>query len=238
MAGDWIKMTVALSTSPKVVRISSAINADVCPQRVRVVGGLHALWCLFDQHSTDGKLAGYTLEMVDEILGWPGFAKAVADAGWLVLTPQGIEMPEFETHNGAPAKRRAQEADRKRGVRNLSAERPHPKRTKSGPEKNREESKPPVSPPATSTPDAFSRFWSAWPASTRKGGKGQCVERWRKEGFDSVAEQIVAHVEAMKLSIDWRKEGGAYIPAPLVYLNGKRWEGAEAPPPQAQRLAI
>lgn len=229
MAGDWIKMRVALSTSPKVVRISSASNADECPQRVRVVGGLHALWCLFDQHSTDGKLAGYTLEMVDEVIGWPGFARSVADVGWLVQTPQGIEMPEFDTHNGAPAKRRAQEADRKRNVRKTSAPEADKKRT-------REEERRDTTPIVPS--DAFARFWLAWPASNRKGGKAQCAQRWRKGDFDKCSAEIIAHVETMKLSIDWRKDGGAFIPAPLVYLNGKRWDGAEAPAAPEKRLAV
>ena len=31
----------------------------------------------------------------------------------------------------------------------------------------------------------------------------------------------------MKASREWLKDGGEYIPAPLVYLRGKRWDGAE-----------
>jgi hypothetical protein len=69
MAGDWIKMRVDLATSPKVVRIASALRAD----RLRVIGGLHAVWCLFDVHSTDGRLDGYTLEALDDLIGFPGF---------------------------------------------------------------------------------------------------------------------------------------------------------------------
>jgi hypothetical protein len=43
----------------------------------------------------------------------------------------------------------------------------------------------------------------------------------------------------MKSSIDWRKESGAYIPAPLVYLNQRRWEGADNRPAAPElRLAI
>lgn len=89
--------------------------------------------------------------------------------------------------------------------------------------------------------EAFDRFWKAWPKSTRKGGKADCVSRWAKDGLDLVADQIVAHVETMKLSLDWRKESGAYIPAPLVYLNGKRWDGAEvdeSSAPGELRLAV
>jgi hypothetical protein len=81
----------------------------------------------------------------------------------------------------------------------------------------------------------FARFWSAWPKSSRKASRGGCWRVWQKGGFDSVAEQIIAHVEAMKTTPDWKKEAGAYIPAPLVYLNQRRWEGAEVELPEERR---
>lgn len=118
MAGDWIKMRADLRTHPKVVRISSALRAD----RFRTVGGLHAVWCLFDAHSTDGFLEGYTLEAIDDLIGWPGFADAMTSVGWLQYDGDSVVLlPEFDTHNGASAKRRAQEADRKRIEREAKA---------------------------------------------------------------------------------------------------------------------
>jgi hypothetical protein len=88
------------------------------------------------------------------------------------------------------------------------------------------------------TMGGFSRFWTSWPKSSRKQSKGECERCWRKRGLESAADEIVAHVEAMKLSLDWRKESGAFIPAPLVYLNQRRWEGAEQPAAPEKRLAI
>jgi hypothetical protein len=35
----------------------------------------------------------------------------------------------------------------------------------------------------------------------------------------------------MKTTDQWRKDNGAFIPAPLVYLNQQRWDGAEIPEP-------
>lgn len=113
MAGDWIKMRTCLGTHPAVVRIMSALKAD----RLRVVGGLFAVWCLFDAHSEDGSLSGYTLEAVDDLIGWPGFAAAMTGAGWLVSDESGIAAVDFEEHNGQSAKRRAMESDRKRRER-------------------------------------------------------------------------------------------------------------------------
>jgi hypothetical protein len=39
----------------------------------------------------------------------------------------------------------------------------------------------------------------------------------------------------MKLSMEWRKESGEFIPAPLVYLRHRRWDGAELPIAGAER---
>ena len=72
----------------------------------------------------------------------------------------------------------------------------------------------------------FSEFWEAWPASDRKQAKGKCLEAWKKSGCEKVKDEIIRHVGRMKACEDWRKNGGAFIPAPLVYLNQRRWEGA------------
>jgi hypothetical protein len=84
----------------------------------------------------------------------------------------------------------------------------------------------------------FLRFWGAWPKSSRKQSRGECWELWRKQDLDQVSEPIIAHVEALKLSIDWRKESGAFIPAPLVYLRQKRWEGADLNTEPEKRMVV
>lgn len=137
MAGDWIKMRSDLFTHPKVVRMASALKADT----LRTVGGLMSAWCLFDAHSEDGRLSGYTPETLDDHLRWPGFAAAMVAVRWLVfdLDEDGgsLALPEFDTHNGQSAKRRAQDADRKKTVRKMSASDADKKRTRE--EKRREE---------------------------------------------------------------------------------------------------
>jgi hypothetical protein len=75
----------------------------------------------------------------------------------------------------------------------------------------------------------FEQFWAAWPKSVRKGGKSVCLARWKKGLYDGCADQIVKHVEWMKTTDQWRKDNGAFIPAPIVYLNQQRWDGAEIP---------
>lgn len=133
MAGDWIKMRADLLTHPKVVRISSALRAD----RLRVSGGLFAVWCLFDTHSIDGRLEGYTLEAVDDLIGFAGFGAAMQAVGWLEVDGDSLCTPRFEEHNGQSAKRRATESERKRNERKTSASDADKKRTRE--EKRREE---------------------------------------------------------------------------------------------------
>lgn len=150
MAADWIKMRVDLLTSPKVVRISSALNVD----RLKAVGALFSAWCLFDVHSEDGKLPGYTPEVLDSIVGLPGLSNAMQSVGWLDYDGATLSMPRFNTHNGRSAKRRAEDAERKRDVRKTSATDADKMRTRE--EKRREEKKEetPPTPPLGGGTDA------------------------------------------------------------------------------------
>jgi hypothetical protein len=144
MAGEWIKMRVALKSHPKVVRILSAIrphDVQTKSDAFRIVGGLHAVWTLFDTHSIDGELRGYTPEIMDEAIGWPGFSGAMMSVGWLEF--DGLEtltMPDFDEHNGKSAKRRAEDARRKQIERaNVSENCPQSVRNLSEKKRTREE---------------------------------------------------------------------------------------------------
>ena len=75
----------------------------------------------------------------------------------------------------------------------------------------------------------FEKFWKAWPSSPRKGSRISCKQKWVAKQFESQTDQIVKHVEWMKTTDAWLKQNGAFIPAPLVYLNQQRWDGVEIP---------
>jgi hypothetical protein len=78
--------------------------------------------------------------------------------------------------------------------------------------------------------ESFLRFWDAWPQSPRKNAKATCATIWRTKKLDDIADEIIAHVEAMKPSEQWRS---GFEPAPRTYLNGRRWEdGAPASKPR------
>lgn len=114
MAGDWIKMRIDLQSHPKVVRILSATKAD----KFRAIGGLHAVWSVFDTHSEDGCLVGYTPDALDHIIGWQGFSAAMIGVGWMAWDgAETLTLPEFDEHNGQSAKRRCEDSKRKKNSR-------------------------------------------------------------------------------------------------------------------------
>lgn len=226
-----------------------ALKAD----RLRVIGGLWAVWCVFDEHSASGRLDGYTLDDMDEEIGWRGFSAAMRDIGWLIEDADGLEAPDYEQHNGPNAKRRALDSSRKGKSRAIGSadeqdddppEKRTPVRTESGTvsasdadkmrnreEKRREEEKIPPTPKGGE--GRFPDFWAAWPTSARKQDRKKCLAKWQRCRWDAEADAIVAHVEAMKGTKQWLD---GYEPAPLTYLNGERWRdgvpvagGAAAP---------
>ena len=74
--------------------------------------------------------------------------------------------------------------------------------------------------------EGFDKFWTQYPNTDRKQAKGKCLDVWRKAGAELEAEVILTHIDRLKKSNDWTKNNGEYIPAPLVYLNQKRWQGS------------
>jgi hypothetical protein len=80
---------------------------------------------------------------LDESVGFAGFSNELKAVSWLHESAQGIVLPRFDEHNGRSAKRRAQEAQRKRDGRKTSASHADTLRTR---ERERVRSKSPVSP--------------------------------------------------------------------------------------------
>ena len=70
------------------------------------------------------------------------------------------------------------------------------------------------------TARAFQSFWECWPKSSRKVGKAACEKKWKSRNLDADSDKIIAHVELMKQTKQW-KDG--FEPAPLTYINQSRW---------------
>ena len=67
----------------------------------------------------------------------------------------------------------------------------------------------------------FKEFWSAYP---RKDDKKRAYAKFKAiKNIEKVFPDIMADVEAKKLSDQWNEKGGKYIPMPSTYLNNERW---------------
>ncbi len=199
MSADWIKMRVDLQRHPKTVRILSALGTD----KFRVVGALHAVWSIFDTYTVDGILRGYTPGGLDEAINWPGFAAALIEVNWLIVSGDyELQMPEFTEHNGQSAKRRAEDQKRKRdarrdaeSVQNLSGKDADKVRTKSGLEKEKEkEYKQPTTGKPAVNGDAvlinFEEIWKAYPARPGKS-KADTLKQYRARLKSGVFHQTM-----------------------------------------------
>jgi hypothetical protein len=78
--------------------------------------------------------------------------------------------------------------------------------------------------------ERFEEFWNAWGSHHRKTDKDKCKAKWVKNGLDGKIDEVLAALAAWKASPDWLKEEGQFIPAPLVWLNNRRWETPPPPP--------
>ncbi|UZZ12423.1 DnaT-like ssDNA-binding domain-containing protein [Ectopseudomonas mendocina] len=128
MAGEWIKMRTNLWDDPRVSHLCDLVDQP----EAMVVGALYWLWSMADEHSEDGLLPGLTLRAIDRKTGVAGIGQALVQIGWLAEVEGGVEVVKFAEHNGASAKRRCQDAQRKAAARNVSASEADKKQTGTG----------------------------------------------------------------------------------------------------------
>ena len=74
---------------------------------------------------------------------------------------------------------------------------------------------------STASTSRFDEFWSTWPTSKRKVGRAAALAKWEKHNLDEVADAIISNVKSLKASEQWL---GGFEPAPLTYINQRRWE--------------
>ena len=253
MAGDWIKMRGSLGSHPRVLRIAALIESspdvgkhlstgfngsldEIVTRDVTrdvTLASLLRVWCAANEHTSDGVWHGLKPSDLDHIAGVPGFGQAMEMVGWAVYdeTTDTTTLPGFLEHN-APAKGgrgsaaarqkryRERHKDHSNSDANRDVTRDVTQTVTSDVEKRREE-KSNNNLRVVSDTTSFSAFWQAWPQSPRKVAKSKCAEVWKRRQLDPITDQIVAHVAASRESEQWR---GGFEPAPLTYLNQRRWE--------------
>jgi len=138
MAGDWIKMRVGLTNSPRVRRIAECLlksdefrawaempqesvarYAALRVTRYVTVTALLRFWGYANEHAKGETIDGVWPEDVDEVTGVPGFGDAIEAAGWVVFNREngGLTMPNFEEHNVSATERGTSAAERQKRYR-------------------------------------------------------------------------------------------------------------------------
>lgn len=74
--------------------------------------------------------------------------------------------------------------------------------------------------------DRFEEFWQAWPRNERKQDKAKCLDYWKRNGLDAIADGILADVRTKRATKKW---ADGFVEAPLVYMRGRRWDDGVVP---------
>jgi len=132
MAGDWVKIRVALPKDPKVVAIADRLARDqgfldwagcgCVSRRIAVaatVAALVAIWGAAREHGRqegdDLALDLADLSVLDYLADVPGIGAAMAAVGWADAREGGVVLPRFFAQNPAPGRPEAKRAaDRER----------------------------------------------------------------------------------------------------------------------------
>ena len=68
----------------------------------------------------------------------------------------------------------------------------------------------------------FDRFWERYP---RKQGKHEARRAFDRLHVDApLLDTMLAAIESARGSDQWTREGGRFIPSPLQWIKGRRWE--------------
>lgn len=186
------------------------------------------------------------------------FIAVLQEHGLLDQTADGLAIHDWQDYAGNLIERRKADAERKRRARaekrqqEAAAEtsartgdgHPLDVLTQSRVEKTRvdqsraaQKDLPPQSPSGEATgsdsgqkvdmlAQQFEEFWELYP---KKTSKAACLKAWKKlNPSEELRDRIAAALEAQRHSDQWQREGGRYIPSPLTWLNGARWDDEPA----------
>ena len=77
------------------------------------LGAVCHAWMIADEHATDvGFLEHLSFKDLDDMVGIENLAESMASVGWVEEVAEGIKFIDYELHNGANAKARAQSQKR------------------------------------------------------------------------------------------------------------------------------
>ncbi len=89
--------------------------------------------------------------------------------------------------------------------------------------------------PSFDVEDAFKQFWAIFP---KKVGKLDAKKKFAKAMKEATLSELLESLNKQKLSFEWTKQNGRYIPNPATWLNQGRWmDEIEVATPKAKKMS-
>ena len=221
MSNPWFRLYSEFSHDPKVQMMSEAMQRRyimfMCLRCSNSLVTLHETEIAFHLRISETDMAETKALFV---------SKGFIDKDFNLLNWEKRQFAS-DTSNARVAKHRALQKEKQAATGNDDVTLPKQKSNALDTEQNRTDTDIPPTPKGAELPPGFAKFWSTWPTNDRKQAQGKCLTAWKKANAERDAALVLAHVSSLKSSA-WLKDGGQFVPAPLVYLNQRRWEGAEA----------
>jgi hypothetical protein len=110
--GAWIKLEKDLLTDPRVLNIARGLR-DLYPSLSRhaavtlTLGALAQLWILADKHVMQEDLLALGIDEINHVIGIEGFCQLIPQDWLQIIDANNVKFPNYHTHNGTLAKRRA-----------------------------------------------------------------------------------------------------------------------------------
>jgi hypothetical protein len=106
----WIKWEKDLETDPRFTRVVRKLRdtsvTQALPVTTLLVGALVRLWSYADSHIRSDDTLDLGPDDIDDMLGVPGFCRALPDDWLTIIDEEHVELPGYQEHNGVEAKKR------------------------------------------------------------------------------------------------------------------------------------
>lgn len=183
------------------------------------------LWSYAASNQPDGDFSDYTAQELAMLIGCSTDAQAMLEALQRCGFMDGMKVHGWADHNGY----HKTFSDRAKKAAKQRWENEKKRQEKTGEEKRREEASIAKSHDKQCLEHKHSGFDEFWQAYPRRIGKGNAEKAWEKHGCGSMLPQILTAVRKCKVSADWTKEAGQFIPHPATWLNRRGWEDEMGP---------
>lgn len=177
------------------------------------------LWCYAAQNQPDGDFSKYLPAEFAMILAYLGDAQALLEALQQAGFLDGMQIHGWPEHNGyheVYAERAKKAANARWGN-----EKKRKERRGKGEEKRREEQAQSSIASSNAQASSFEEFWQSYP---RRVGKADAERAFDKHDCAKLLPQILTAIRKCKISADWTKDAGQFIPHPATWLNRRGWD--------------